>query len=631
MKNVKIVRIFERNIILFPPASLNINNNMEQDDKIKINYFNYRNKKIPYICMKAYKQEYIQHKILLKEDLGISNYSKIIFDKRFLPYTKNLSDAGFIEENDSVANVCFNNLSLEITKESAGILILDITGLASRISSFDSRKYTLNIQGLHFLLRNKYLEVLIIMTKANDFNIPILSGKLFRDLYTPFFESIKKLNKELYIITEDGILYDIAKNKKRELSYNFLLEHLKQIITKPYIRNYGHFEVSKNTHVWIFQDFYTLLRHYEDVFFSFFERFIKNAISKLKIDAVISFAQPKDPLEKIAGRLQQSLNIKFFSIDNASSIDDVIQELKDQQIKAPLLLTDVIYSGNTARDIVIKLKEKEIEAKQIVALSSDKNKWNKDTENIEGIAVIVIAQFSLPWFNIKKEKCPLCDYGIPKIKRTQNIEARKKVNNRSITPFDFYEFVRHSEALDEKVSVTHNRNYYHFYFDTSKILEEYGNYIARVVWEKLGCIIGEERRNQIESIICPVDMNASAILLSTWISDISPQNIPVIAIEREDIENWNNLKRLEPYKNYITFEKKANNALIVDDGINKTRTKNILSKICTNIGIDQIGVFVFLNRVPIEQSNYLEKVWWVYHWPSPPFEKDNFPYNGDII
>jgi len=585
----------------------------------KVQSYDYKGKSIPYISMQHYRQEKIQYEALL-QDLDFANSKNITFDKRFYPSTKNLVDTGLIESSENLADICFLNLYEEINQESIKVLILDISGLAPRGISFSSRHYTLNITGLNLLLTATNLKALIIITKAKDSEFTAL---LTEENYKYFLEMIAKIGKKLFIVTEDGLLCSIPKDQEEpRLASRFLTEHLKHIITKPYIRNYGHFEVSEKAHIWIFQNFYKLIPDNEEIFFNFFKEYISKAKAENGIDAIISLAMPQDPLMKIGGRLQQSLDIKHFSVNRASPVDDIIDDIEDAAIKAPLLLTDVIYSGNTSSQVILKLKEKKIEVQQLIALSADKSSCPKQ---IEGIPVNVIVPFSLPWWDKTKGECPCCNYNIPLVEKKEGIDVRTQINS-SISSFEFYKFVKLSEALVEKSIVTHGRNCYRFYFDTVKIFEKFGFYIACVIWEKLGKELGKER-DEINCIVCPDDENVSALLLSIWLSDLSHEKIPVIAVKRSDIEEgWTDESRLKPYKDYIS-KKHVKNILIIDDGINRFRTTRVLKNICQSFGVKVLGCSVFLNRAPIEQTEGIEKTWWVYHWPSPPFEQAEFPYD----
>lgn len=623
MEKVKIVRIFERNMMLFPSSSSQSFVNGQCKVPAKVQSFEHKGKSIPYISMRPYRQEKIQYEALL-QDLDFVNSTIISFDKRFCPSTKNLIDAKLIEPNESLADACFfnlYNLYKEINQESYQVLILDISGLTPRGGSFSSRHYTLNIPGLNLLLTAANLKAFIIITKANDLEFTALR----EENYKGFLEMIAKSGKQLFIVTEDGLLHNISKDQvKPHLGSRFLPEHLRHIITKPYVRNYGHFEVSEKSHIWTFQNFYKLIPDYEEIFFNYFKERIGKAKAENGIDAIISFALPQDPLEKIGGRLQQSLGIKHFSVNNASPIDDIIDDIEEAAPKAPLLLTDVIYSGNTACQVISKLKDKGIEAQQLIALSADKNSC---PQRIKGIPVSAIAPFSLPWWDKTKAECPFCDYDVPLVEKKEGIDVRNQINS-SISPFEFYEFVKLSKALIEK-STVYEKNCYRFYFDTAKIFEKFGFYIACVLWKKLSEELGKERRDEINCIICPEDESVSALLLSIWLSDLSHEKIPVIAIRRSDIEEgWADESRLKPYKDYIN-KKHVENVLIVDDGINRLRTTKVLKEICGVIGVNVVGCSVFLNRAPIEQIEGIEKTWWIYHWPSPPFEQAEFPYERE--
>ncbi len=618
MENVKIVRIFERNMMFFPSSSSHSFFKEQCEVPAKMQSHDYKGKSIPYISMRPYRQEKIQYEALLR-DLDFAKSTSIAFDKRFYPSTKNLVDAELIKSSEDLADTCFLNLHEEINQELYQVLILDISELAPRGSSFSSRHYTLNITGLNLLLTAANLKALIIITKANDLEFTAL---LAEENYKDFLEIIAKLGKKLFIVTEDGLICNISKDQEEpRLASRFLLEHLKHMIAKPYIRNYGHFEVSDKSHIWIFQNFYRLIPDCEEIFLNYFKESIGETKVENDIDAIISFAKPQDPLVKIGGRLQQSLCIKHFSVDNASPIDDVIDDIESAAIMAPLLLTDVIYSGNTARQVILKLKEKKIKVQRLIALSADESSYPKQ---IEGIPVNVIAPFFLPWWDKTEEECPFCNYDIPWVEKKEGIDVRTQINS-SISSFEFYKFVRISEALVEKSIVTHGRNCYRFYFDTAKIFEKFGFYMARVIWKKLGKELGKER-DEIDCIVCPGDENVSALLLSIWLSDLSHEKIPVIVIKRKDIEKgWTNELKLKPYRNYIN-KKHVKNVLIIDDGINRLRTTKVLEKICSAIGVNVLGCSVFLNRAPIEQTEGIEKTWWVYHWPSPPFGQAEFPF-----
>lgn len=571
---------------------------------LKIEYIkedNYDSYFHPYFSIKPYENEALQYKELLK-DIECKHDLEIFLDKRILPTNFDI-------------DLLFSSQEVNSLKEiSCRYLIFDISGYFP--GSKDFSKHYFNF--LHLFLTIKSLSSIIIITRPRDKDILLIFRK---EQFSPIFKRIQEEKRSFIIVSEDGKAFIKGERRPRKVK-EFLYQHLKFVLSKQEYKYYGHFEVSSGVHAQIFQDFYKLIPDYEDILFNYLGQLLKERKSVYNFDTIISFAFPQNPFSHLGGRLKQSLKIQHIGIDKSLEINRAIE---GQNIKEVVLLTDVVYSGNTAREIIGKFKSRGVKIQELIVLSTDHEKYPL---NLNNIPIRVLVQSHLPWWNPKMENCPLCKYRVHPMKgKNEHINKRIEVR-KVLNPFEFYYFVDMSNALEIVPRKTLKRNCYKFYFNTSSLFHKFGLHIARMLVEKLSNKI---ILSEIDVIICPEDLNMSSIFLSLLFSAVLKTKIqkpiPVILINRRKITAWKDFKTGSFYESRELYNKSV---LIIDDGINTLTTFNNLQRLCASINVNKIiGISVFLNRSFCELAKDMEyqaDKWWLYLWPSPPFKEDEFPY-----
>lgn len=597
MKKVKIIKLLKANLLLSDskPISAETTTNI-----LVPKYFRFLKRYWNYFIIAPYLHENDQYDSLCN-DIGLQDF-KSTFEKRLIP-------SGYPMKTI---------LGEELISKTEGYnaIIFDISGYLDSSKNIITRSTEIGR-----LLDRKKVDDFIIVTRSNDEDF----SAVFKSLKgSEILTSMNEDKKRIIIVRENGDMFAIGYNAQiidRKKAQRFIHERFKMIISDPAYHYYGHYALEKGVHIRIFQDFYNNIANNKEIVFRFFEGYLSEMLRKsIKFDILITFAFPRDPLDAIGEKLQTSLKIPHCSIDGSKSVGDAISSLRktegiDEKKKNVLLITDVVYSGRTTTDILTKLKDSGFNVGKIICMTANKEDVLPD-ERIEPIF-----KMDLPWWDPNTAgACPICNiFGSSSLIPYEGkvIEKRKEPLD-SLNSYDFYDFVKKTKSLDYDRN-TFKRNYYFFFFETSRIFHSFGVHISRVLAKQ----IKGETKEGIDLIVCPVDDNCGAILLSTELSrEIG--NVPVIPINREDIDSWKKYKKSD-FGQYEEISGK--NILIVDDGINTGTTKNNLERLCTAIGAKKIvGVSVFLNRLSPEIIEHMkfekEPVWSFYHWPCPPIKLD---------
>jgi len=162
-----------------------------------------------------------------------------------------------------------------------------------------------------------------------------------------------------------------------------------------------------------------------------------------------------------------------------------------------------------------------------------------------------------------------------------------------LTPFDFWELVAETKALDKDVPDPQGREL-HYRIDTSKIFNQYAHWLGNVIRHKCNITWPNVKPDTICTVKEQSGKEGGGVKFAKLVSQ-SLNVKKITSIERDDLNRVTPGGGL-PTGAYNPFEGK-DNVLIVDDGINYGITMKKLIAYCKTAGATILGVLVFDNRL----------------------------------
>ena len=386
-----------------------------------------------------------------------------------------------------------------------------------------------------------------------------------------------------------GVLYNngILINGEIEIDRKFFYKTLNvsyDSVYKSLIRdtnNYiGHF-VLPNSHVRTHYDLTDFIKRDNVSEYIFKQMLDLKGVSESLL--LIGVGLEDDAIHRVGDQfcslLQDKCDIKFVYIPLDASIENRIQIDWLSFYQTIILFGDIVNSGETIKKYLLWIASHMKRNKDVKIFSIIK--MLNSPQNIEGLNLnggLTIQRKFYP----KDSLCPLCKMEQPEI-TVNNIDHFRKIDDRQLTPFDFWEMVGESKAL---LMNDNDKNTYGI--DTIRIFKRYRNWLKSLIKNKYDKYFNNYKANLIVTVeedggLLFADLVSDAIGVSETLkisrSDIK-KAVPGVKI---DIETR--------IKNDIT-----NFAIIVDDCINSGNTILNLIILCRTHNIVPLGVIIFDSR-----------------------------------
>lgn len=281
-----------------------------------------------------------------------------------------------------------------------------------------------------------------------------------------------------------------------------------------------------------------------------------------------------------------------------------------------LVITDIVNSGSTVRNIINELKRLNLSPNNIKIFSIVRM-LNSPPEDIDGCVFKAALTIRREYYPNNPDECSLCIMKQP-LRQVENVRDFYYVDKHQLTPLDFWEIVKDREALIKSDLDPQERRFL-FRIDTMKILKKYRKWLCNVIKAKVHSEIPDCRPD----CVCTVQEDPG-IKFADLVTQSLNLNPNCIATIHRDI-----LSRVTPGRlpNGINpLENFGTDILIVDDGINKGDTMLNLIQFCITAKKKILGVIVFDNRLSTNKMEILQerasckRILCLYTWPSSPVE-----------
>lgn len=541
-------------------------------------------------------------KTFIKEEFNIKIERIIIPDKEAFP----------IKENKT-----FDTKLKEYKKDEKGkSIFIDVSDYQTRGPLYDYIVPTL------YEIAKKQLQVIFLV---KSLEVPLDS------------ESIKNLAKKIIENNIRGkIIFISLSGKIRYIGKKLAIENIslpkeinsqadfkKRIETLSNAWSYNHYILPKPSNVHI--------RNLIDLSYIISDdslcRYIIEKVNSIKKESnfnlIVGFGLCSDAINELGGILRAKLNDCGYAFFNSQDTNLIRAEVKEGRNKI-LLLSDIMYSGNTARHTINLLKKIGTIIEKVAVIISAENapEWLDDNVKVESCVKLHLS------YKKTESNCDLCKITYPKI-YCSTIKPFSLSHFIPVNSYDFWDIIKTSGALEighHQGASLMSRNHYFYYINTLKIFQRKGDWIAFLMSREIEKTI--IKNTKIDYLVFPKE-EAAQFLSSLLIKQLNFPKDSLLPVTREHIEEAVPTEVSEVVrKQYSKIRDK--NILIIDDCVNTLNTFDGLKNIVDNLGATIKGHVFFLNRLDFRTYTHWEtqkqfpKIYF-YHFPSPPWDVKKCP------
>lgn len=377
--------------------------------------------------------------------------------------------------------------------------------------------------------------------------------------------------------------------------------------TNSYI---GHFDVG-SSHVRTHYNLTEFIRR-DDVW-EYLNKSFEDIVGSAHTILLLGVGMEHGVLQKIGEHLttllDQKMVVKFVNQPTASP-ESVITTAWCEDHDMAIVVTDIVNTGNTLKPWINELNKKNNKQRLIKAFAVATMK--NSNQNIEGVAIHSGIKIKRDYYSSNPDKCPLCLLSQP-IKQVKKVEDFIYVDKCQLTPFDFWELVKDSNAL--KINAKdHQGRIFKYRVDTTSLIARYGCWLGNVVRVKFKNMWPNTRPD----IICTVEESTGETFANLVAKALEIESI--VKIPRNNLNKITSSGGLP--SDIINPFSKDDRILIVDDGINFGKTIYKLIEYCRAADIIPIGVMVIDSRLNTEQTKVIRArmsrnhLVALYNWPA---------------
>ena len=361
--------------------------------------------------------------------------------------------------------------------------------------------------------------------------------------------------------------------------------------TNTYI---GHFDLG-NSHVRTHYDLYSFVCR-DDVSYRLKDQII--GLIESGNNTIVGIGLEQSTIDIIGMGLSKDFpkDIRYFFFIGMSYHEYGLKDILESS-DCIIILTDIVNTRCTIEELlnhINRFNEKKIPIK-IFALTIMKNTktWVKTGEQIQ-----YAMKINRDFYPANPDECLLCKLKQP-LREVSQLKHFADVNEFQLTPYDFWEIVTDSDAIDKDCLDIQGRRF-NYRIKTELVVDKYKNWLRNVIKNKFDKHCPEK----IPDKVCTVDEPSSIKFAKLVCKSLSIEESEIETFKREDIQILTPSGTINyDYSRFETWKK----VLIVDDGINSGDTVQDMIELFNYLGTTIMGILVFDCRLSDHKINRFEQ------------------------